>query len=435
MFAGDIEDEIKESESRRPTVESGKILIDKSGNCLYYGDESVIVNASAYSIKQLYAQHNTNLLARNLRYHVAGRDIDKAIAETISRDPDSFWLKNNGITVICDDFKMDGKEVKLKNFSIINGGQTTYMLHKSTSINCDYDLYLPCKIIKITCNNEEDKNRFILSIAKAVNSQKAIKSVDLKANSPEQVRFAQAMREAGIFYQTKRGETVPSMYKVPYLNTDLVEVGKLCLAAIFQVPCLSRAKPSSLYLDKYYEPIFKGSQSQIAKLCKELLYMDHYYRTVFLHGFDRENNGMPDANVRISFAHNARTICIAFAAFAARYRQGNITDQDMVPLFNAPGSENNSDMLYETFRDLGQIQYFLLPQLFADKERYDAVLSKLFNAIIASGVTSYKYECRNDSTLTATNYLKKDKNYYDILNMQWSRIYEDMDKIFRETGM
>ena len=92
-------------------------------------------------------------------------------------------------------------------------------------------------------------------------------------------------------------------------------------------------------------------------------------------------------------------------------------------------------MLYETFRDLGQIQYFLLPQLFADKERYDAVLSKLFNAIIASGVTSYKYECRNDSTLTATNYLKKDKNYYDILNMQWSRIYEDMDKIFRETGM
>ena len=94
---------------------------------------------------------------------------------------------------------------------------------------------------------------------------KAIKPVDLKANSPEQVRFVQAMREAGIFYQTKRGEAVPRAYRMPYLNSDLVEIGKLCLAGIFQAPCLSRAKPSSLYQEKYYEPIFNGNQSQIAK--------------------------------------------------------------------------------------------------------------------------------------------------------------------------
>ena len=99
---------------------------------------------------------NTNLLARNLRYHVAGRDIDNAIKETIASDPDSFWLKNNGITVICDDFEIDGKDVRLKNFSIVNGGQTTYMLHKSTSINMGNDLYLPCKIIKIAGDAEDD---------------------------------------------------------------------------------------------------------------------------------------------------------------------------------------------------------------------------------------------------------------------------------------
>lgn len=155
LFANDIEEEIKESESRRPTVETGKIRIDKSGNYLLYGDDAAIVNISAYSLKQLYAQHNTNLLARNLRYHVAGRDIDNAIKETIHKDPDSFWLKNNGITVICDDFKIDGKEVKLTNFSIVNGGQTTYMIHKSPSINSDYDLYLPCKIIKIVGSSVE----------------------------------------------------------------------------------------------------------------------------------------------------------------------------------------------------------------------------------------------------------------------------------------
>lgn len=251
LFADDVIDEIKESESRRPTVESGKIRIDEKDNYLLYGDGAAIVNVSAYSIKQLYAQHNTNLLARNLRYHVAGRDIDNAIKETISNDPDSFWLKNNGITIICDNFTIDGKEVKLKNFSIVNGGQTTFMLHKSIGINRENDLYLPCKIIKIIGNTEDEKNSFTLSIAKATNSQKAIKAVDLKANSPEQVRFAREMRNAGIFYQTKRGEKVPPEFKEPYLNTDLVEIGKLCLAGIFQVPCQSRAHPSDLYKDKY----------------------------------------------------------------------------------------------------------------------------------------------------------------------------------------
>lgn len=435
LFADDIVDEIKESESRRPTVESGKLRMDKRGNYLLYGEGAAIVNASAYSIKQLYAQHNTNLLARNLRYHVPGRDIDNAIKETIRNDPESFWLKNNGITVICDDFEIDGREVKLKNFSIVNGGQTTYMLHKSASINNEDDLYLPCKIIRIVGEGEDEKNEFTLSIAKAANSQKAIKSVDLKANSPEQVRFAREMRNVGIFYQTKRGEAVPAGFKEPYLNTDLVEVGKLCMAGIFQVPGQSRAHPSDIYKDKYYQPIFNGNQLQIARLCKELLYIDHYFRTVYQRKFDRENNSMPNAGVRISFAHNARTICVAFTAFAARYRQGNITVQDLAPIFNFSSSESTLAALYETFRELGPLQYFILPRLFDDKGQYDSILDKLFSVIIEAGITNYSMACRYDSTLTATNYLKRDKNYYDILNDQWSNVMREIGTIFGEVGM
>lgn len=195
LFGSDIEEDIKESESRRPTVEAGKIKIDARYNYLLYGDDAAMVNVSAFSIKSLYAQHNNNLLARNLRYHIAGREIDRSIAETIRDNPESFWLKNNGITIVCDDFEIDGREVRLRNFSIINGGQTTYVLHKSHDIDETHDLYLPCKIIRVLGNTEDEKNSFSLAIAKATNSQKAIKPVDLKANSPEQVRFGQAMRE------------------------------------------------------------------------------------------------------------------------------------------------------------------------------------------------------------------------------------------------
>lgn len=430
LFGPDIEDEIKESESRRPTVESGKLRIDEAQNYLQYGVDAAIVNVSAYSIKQLYARHNTNLLSRNLRYHIAGRDIDKGIAETINSNPESFWLKNNGITIICDDFTIDGKEVKLTNFSIVNGGQTTYMIHKSASINDTNDLFLPCKIIKATGESEDEKSAFSLEIAKATNSQKAIKPVDLKANSPEQVRFARAMREVGVFYQTKRGETVPPPFRELYLNTDLLEVGKLCLAAVFQVPCASRSKPSSLYLDKYYEPVFNGNQTQIARICKELLYIDYYFRKVFQGNFDRENGNMPNSSTRISFAHNARTVCIAFAAFAARYYQGNIQNQTLETVFSAARSDSAMDSLYEVFCDLGTMQTLFPAYLIGNRDKYDTVLKKLFVAIINAGITSYSIACNYDSTLTATNFLKRDKNYYDILSMHWMTLKDEIQSVF-----
>jgi len=431
FFGKDISEEIKESESRRATVEQGKIKIDMSGNYLLYGEDAAIVNVSAFSIKALYAQHNIQLLARNLRYHIAGRDIDKGIEETIKTCPESFWLKNNGITIVCGDFDIDGTEVKLRDFSIINGGQTTYMIHKSRVIDENNDLYLPCKIIKTEGETEDQKNSFSLSIAKATNTQKPIKPVDLKANSPEQVRFSQAMREAGIFYQTKRGEVVPKNYKEAYLNSSLVEIGKLCLAAIYQIPCASRSKPSSLYLPQYYDKVFDGDQTQIARLSKELLYIDYYFRNFYQKKFDRDNATMPGSNERISFAHNARTICIAFVAFASRFYYGNIDVSDLDVIFSAARTDSVlSGRLYDIFSNIEGVKYILPPEIFLQKDHYDAVLDQLFSVIINVGVTSFLMASRYDTALNATNYLKKDKNYYAILADHWSTIQADINRIF-----
>lgn len=430
FFAKDVEEEIDESESRRPTVDQGKIKIDETDNYLLYGDSAAIVNVSAFSIKALYAQHNIQLLARNLRYHIAGRDIDRGIEDTIQNSPESFWLKNNGITIVCSDFKIDGKEVKLRDFSIINGGQTTYMLHKSRYIDETHDLFLPCKIIKTEGETDDEKNAFSLAIAKATNTQKPIKPVDLKANSPEQIRFSQAMRDVGIFYQTKRGETVPRAYKEAFLNSSLLEIGKLGLAAIYQIPCASRSKPSSLYLPQYYDKIFNGNQQQVAKLSKELLYIDYYFRNFFQKKFDRDNATMPNANDRISFAHNARTICIAFVAFASRYYQGNIQDQHLTTIFAAARSDNATDSrLYDIFSNIDGISYFVPPQVFSQKDQYDTLLDQLFTVIINAGITSFSMASRYDTTLTATNFLKKDKNYYAILDDHWSTIHGEIIRI------
>ena len=433
-FGKDIEDEIKESESRRPTVEFGKVRIDERDNYLMYGDDAAIVNVSAFSIKTLYAIHMNNLLSQTLPYHVRGRDIDKGIQDTIKDFPELFWMMNNGITIICDSFDIDGREVKLRNFSIVNGGQTTYLLHRSKYISEEQDLYLPCKIIRTIGSTQDEKDEFSLSIAKATNSQKAIKPIDLKANAPEQVRFARAMREVGLFYQTKRGETVERQFREPYLNSDLAEIGKLCLAGIFQLPGTSRSKPKSMYSPEYYDKIFGGDQLrqlQIAKICKELLYIDSYFRSKFLKKFDRDAAESPDANIRIALAHNARTICIAFVAFACRFSQNNFSAQDLQVVFNASRSENAAESgVYTVFENLDGIQTLLPSQLFVQKDRYEAVLDRFFNTIIDAGITSFMMASNYDATITPTNYLKKDKSYYGILREHWARLRFDITNIW-----
>lgn len=431
FFGKDIEEEIKESESRRPTVEQGKIRMDQAGNCLRYGEEAAIVNASAFSIKALYAQYNIQLLSKNLRYHIAGREIDKGINETIQNSPETFWMKNNGITIICDEFWIDGKEVKLKNFSIINGGQTTYMIHKNPHIDEEHDIFLPCKIITSEGETEDQKNAFSLAIAKAANTQKPIKAVDLKANAPEQIRFAQAMREVGIFYQTKRGEEVPSRYKESFLNSSLLPVGKLMLAAVFQMPCASRTKPSTLYQPGYYDKIFAESQLQIARICKELLYIDFYFRNAFLKKFDRENRATA-ASDYISFTHNARTVCIAFVTLASRYYQQNITDQAMQIVFDEVSHESGSDnRIYNVFSDLDNLVYLFPAGVFQDKNRYEEILDQLFYLMIDEGTSYFSVAKDSDSTLTPTNFLKKDRNYYRILKANWPKMSREIKRILK----
>ena len=427
LFFDDIKKEIETTEAMKPVVESEKILIDETNNFLTYGENAVIVNVSAFSIKQLYAKHNISLLAHNLRYHISGGNIDKEIRDTIKDEPESFWLKNNGLTIICDEFLIDGREVHLKNFSIVNGGQTAYALHKSKFLDESHDFWLSCKIIKTVGTTEKEKNIFSLEIAKAANSQKPIKPADLKANAPEQRSFSQAMRAVGIFYQTKRGENVPRQFKPAHLHTKLLDVGKLCLAAIFQLPCKSRSKPSSVYKLEYYNPFFnEKTQKQIAVICKELLYIDDYFKEKFLKKFDTENKDMPDASDRISFAHVSRTICIAFTALAARYYQCNLTDKDITLLVSKP----SDDSVYKKLRDIGNIKSLLPINLYTDA--YDATLDKLFTAIIEEGFTAYSYRHDNEPSLTAANFLLKDDNYYEILKKRWSVLRADIREIFSD---
>ena len=105
----------------------------------------------------------------------------------------------------------------------------------------------------------------------------------------------------------------------------------------------------------------------------------------------------------------------------------------MNTIFAVARTDSASDSrLYDIFTNIDNVPYFIPPEIFNEKDRYDDVLDKLFNVIIDAGITSFFMASKYDTSLNATNYLKKDKNYYSILAIHWRTISSSINRIFEE---
>lgn len=168
-FGLDVEYEIMEIENPKEYVDEAVIRLDAPNNYMRFGAEkSLIANISASSLKCLYEQYGyRGLFAQNLRYYVKNAKIDGNIIESIQEHPENFWYYNNGIILICDDYLIEGSSILVRNFSIINGGQTTKLVGET---DFDQDFYIQCKIIKNKYKSVDDRLEFIANVAEATNT-------------------------------------------------------------------------------------------------------------------------------------------------------------------------------------------------------------------------------------------------------------------------
>lgn len=277
-FGKEILTQIECTENVQPCIDSGKIEIDKTDNILGFGEDAILVNVSAKSLYDLYHLHQNGLFGMNLRYHVDNKDVDKDIQNTIRNCPETFWFKNNGITIVCDDFTIDGKMVRFRNFSIINGGQTTFKIAKSNIVQ---DFHLLCKIIKVQGKTEEERSEFATQIAQASNKQKPIKDSDLYTNAPEQLLLRQMLEKFNIYYVIKRGDKLSAKqlkrYAKPYQITDMNEVGKIVLASTLQLPGIARSTRKAMY-HEYYDNIYRNPNYGIIADSLRILYFYEEYK-------------------------------------------------------------------------------------------------------------------------------------------------------------
>lgn len=88
--------------------------------------------------------------------------------------------------------------------------------------------------------------------------------------------------------------------------------------------------------------------------------------------------------------------------------------------------------IYNMIKNINNIILIFPPEIIKDKDKYDEVLDKLFTLIIKHGSHDFKMNMKYEDTLIASNYLKKDKNYIEILDMNWDSISEGIETIFSE---
>lgn len=245
-FGLDIEYEIMEIENPKEYVDEAIIKLDAPNNFMHFGaEESLIVNISALSLKNLYVQYGyRGLFAQNLRYYVKNAKIDGNIIESIQGHPENFWYYNNGIILICDDYIIEGDSILVQNFSIINGGQTTKLVGETEFTQ---DFYIQCKIIKNKYEAVDDRLEFIANVAEATNTQKPIKDKDLIANRIEQRLLKKQLADVGIYCQIKRGEKVnKKLYPAAWQNTTNEELGQFLLSFVYQKPGTARGSKASI---------------------------------------------------------------------------------------------------------------------------------------------------------------------------------------------
>ena len=397
-YLEDIVEQIININEPQRFVPEDKVRINKHDGILKYGDFGMLVNVSSNSLKNLYDKYrNKGLFEQNFRYFVRNKKIDDKITDSLQKKRDDFWFLNNGIIISCKDFKPDGDNVKLYDFSIVNGCQTTTLIGEYKGKNEGDNFYLPCKIVKSKSNQEDEFYRFMSEIAEASNSQKPISDRDLKANRPEQRNLQKELKEENpkIYLEIKRGEQQRKVIE-PWQKIKNDELGQFILSYNLQQPGTARSGKRKIFSsDTTYRSVFlrKYSKANIVDLLKLKEYYINYV----------EKQLREDKFVDLeqeSVTRNGKFIVIALIGLFYKYKNKLIS-------FKGFSKEENWFEILEKDN--------MHERIFADynKDDFFIKLNGLFQLIIAE--LSNIYRIREKEEKNVSNFFKTDNKYQKII--------------------
>ena len=235
----------------------------------------------------------SSLLHDNVRGYLGHTPYNRGIIQTIEGEPSKFFMFNNGVTITADDIYVPTqlgarfKFVTLKNFQIVNGGQTLRSVYeyiakniKSTD-NIVGSLRDAAVLVRAYNTKEEDNDNSDSTVASQIaqytNSQNAISPADLRSNDKIQLQIQKYLSVAGYEYVLKRSSSRRTKKNGDTrINMDLMAQ---ILCTNMGAPEMATTQKRKLFID-YYDDIFKSDSftlEAIPDLLREYRDIEEYY--------------------------------------------------------------------------------------------------------------------------------------------------------------
>ena len=390
-----IEKEIQKAQSQLPTVKYEKIKIDKAKNYLEYESDDLYgiqCNVLSASVIQLYNKYAGNgLFDLNIRKYIRSTLVDSGVNRTLDSDRENFWFLNNGIIIACTDFKVDGDTVKLTDFSIVNGGQTTYLIGTYKGTNTK-EFYIPCKIV--ATKDENQAAHFYTKIAEATNSQKPIYPRDLKSNAPEMVKLQTWLKQEGVSLEIKRGSKIKGSFKYTIKNDEL---GQILLSFAHQQPGTSRSGKKKIFdTASTYDKLFKVNYERDPdkkRFIKDIIELNNRYDEI------EKKYKISGLNpIQTEVLKNGKQVIFALMGVCYRLSNADITENDII---NNPKSILSIPFVYGP----------ILSNYHGDD--IEKKIDRIVRDIVMIVADAYLNAYNSGQTTSVSNYMKTDQRYYN----------------------
>lgn len=101
-----------------------------------------------------------SLFNDNVRDFQGRNPVNNEIYTTIKTSPEKFIILNNGITIVCDDYKVNNTKISINNPQIVNGCQTSHIIFDANKAGLDVS-NVPVSIRFISTTDENIVNEIV----------------------------------------------------------------------------------------------------------------------------------------------------------------------------------------------------------------------------------------------------------------------------------
>lgn len=186
------------SDTLSPILVSDKIDIEVEGGFEIKGNNwrAYVAPIPARTLSTLYRKHKAKLFSANVRDYLGSRrsdaNINNGIKKSAESSPGDFWVYNNGITVLVNDYKLIEKKKKkilhIKGISIVNGAQTTGAIG-SLKKSPDPKVMVPARFV------QAPDQELVRNVIQFNNSQNKITASDFRSTDRIQKKLKEQISQ------------------------------------------------------------------------------------------------------------------------------------------------------------------------------------------------------------------------------------------------